>query len=84
MIKEKLTGEELTEENLTGEELTEEKLTPNQTLNLTSEELVRLAKIWDLNISNISIVIKYILDIANSKWGLTKEELIKEIHSFKK
>ena len=71
------------EENLTGEELTEEKLTPNQTLNLTSEELVRLAKIWKINVSHISNAMKYILDIANSKWGLTKEELIKEIHSFK-
>ena len=61
----------------------EENLTPNQTLNLTSEELVRLAKIWKINVSHISNAIKYILDIANSKWGLTKEELIKEIHSFK-
>lgn len=63
--------------------MTGKKLTPNQTLNLTSEELVRLVKIWDLNISNISIAIKYILDIYNSKWGLTEEELIEELNSFK-
>ena len=65
------------EENLTGEELTRD-----QTLDLTSQELIRLAKIWKINVSHISNAIKYILDIANSKWGLTKEELIKEIHSF--
>lgn len=70
------------EEKLTGEELTEEKLTPNQTLNLTSEELVRLAKIWKINVSHISNAIQYILDISKSKWGLTEEELIKEIYSF--
>jgi len=66
------------EENLTGEELTRD-----QTLDLTSQELIRLARKWELNESHISNAIKYILDIANSKWGLTKEELIKEIHSFK-
>ena len=70
------------EEKFTGEELTEEKLTPNQTLNLTSEELVRLAKIWKINVSHISNAIQYILDISKSKWGLTEEELIKEIYSF--
>lgn len=63
--------------------MTGEELTRDQILELTSEELARLAKIWDLNMSNISIVIQYILDIGNSKWGLTEEELIKEIHSFK-
>lgn len=69
-------------EKLTGEELTEEKLTREQTLDRTSQEIIRLVKIWDLNISNISIAIKYILDIYNSKWGLTEEELTKEIDSF--
>ena len=70
-------------EKLTGEELTEEKLTREQTLDRTSQEIIRLVKIWDLNISNISIAIKYILDIYNSKWGLTEEELIEELNSFK-
>ena len=63
--------------------MTGENLTREQTLDLTSQELIRLAKIWKINVSHISNAIKYILDIANSKWGLTKEELIKEIHSFK-
>ena len=59
------------------------KLTRKQTLERTSEEVAKLVKIWDLNISNISIAIKYILDIYNSKWGLTEEELIEELNSFK-
>lgn len=63
--------------------MTGEKLTHDQTLDLTSEELIRLAKIWKINVSHISNAIQYILDISKSKWGLTKEELIKEIHSFK-
>lgn len=62
--------------------MTEENLTYEQTLDRTSKKLIRLAKIWKINVSHISNAIKYILDIANSKWGLTKEELIKEIHSF--
>lgn len=66
------------EENLTGEELTRD-----QTLDLTSQELIRLAKIWKINVSHISNAIKYILDIYNSKWGLTEEELIEELNSFK-
>ena len=32
--------------------------------------------------SHISNAIQYILDISKSKWGLTEEELIKEIYSF--
>ena len=69
-------------EKLTGEELTEEKLTREQTLDRTSQEIIRLAKIWKLNVSHISSAIQYILDISESKWGLTEEELIKEIDSF--
>jgi len=63
--------------------MTGENLTREQTLDRTSEELIRSAKSWDLKESNISIAIKYILDIYNSKWGLTEEELIEELNSFK-
>ena len=63
--------------------MTGENLTREQTLDRTSEELIRSAKSWDLKESNISIAIKYILDIFNSKWGLTEEELIEELNSFK-
>lgn len=63
--------------------MTGENLTRDQVLDLTSKKLIRLAKSWELNTSNISIVIKYILDIYNSKWGLTEEELIEELNSFK-
>lgn len=63
--------------------MTGENLTRDQILDLTSKKLIRLAKSWDLNTSNISIAIKYILDIYNSKWGLTEEELIEELNSFK-
>lgn len=62
--------------------MTGENLTRDQILDLTSKKLIRLAKSWELNTSNISIAIKYILDIYNSKWGLTEEELTKEIDSF--
>lgn len=62
--------------------MTEENLTRDQTLDLTSKKLIRLAKIWKLNVSHISNAIQYILDISESKWGLTEEELIKEIDSF--
>ena len=60
----------------------EENLTRDQTLDLTSKKLIRLAKIWKINVSHISSAIQYILDISESKWGLTEEELIKEIDSF--
>lgn len=60
----------------------EENLTRDQTLDLTSKKLIRLAKIWKFNVSHISSAIQYILDISESKWGLTEEELIKEIDSF--
>ena len=63
--------------------MTGENLTREQTLDRTSKKLIQLVRKWDLNTSNISIAIQYILDIFNSKWGLTEEELIKEIHSFK-
>jgi len=63
--------------------MTGENLTRDQILDLTSKKLIRLAKSWKLNTSNISIAIKYILDIYNSKWGLTEEELIEELNSFK-
>lgn len=63
--------------------MTGENLTRDQILDLTSKKLIRLAKSWELNTSNISIAIKYILDIYNSKWGLTEEELIEELNSFK-
>jgi len=59
------------------------KLTRKQTLERTSEEVAKLVKKWDLNMSDISITIKNILDISESKWGLTEEELIKEIDSLK-
>lgn len=65
-----------------GEELTGEELTRDQTLDRTSQKLIRLAKIWKINVSHISNAIQYILDISKSKWGLTEEELIKEIDSF--
>ena len=58
--------------------MTGENLTREQTLDRTSKKLIQLVRKWDLNTSNISIAIQYILDIGNSKWGLTKEELIKE------
>ena len=63
--------------------MTGENLTREQTLDRTSKKLIQLVRKWDLNTSNISIAIQYILDIFNSKWGLTEEELIKEIHAFK-
>ena len=63
--------------------MTGENLTREQTLDRTSKKLIQLVRKWDLNISNISIAIKYILDIYNSKWGLTEEELIEELNSFK-
>ena len=63
--------------------MTEKNLTYEQTLDRTSKRLIRLAKIWKINVSHISIAIKYILDIYNSKWGLTEEELIEELNSFK-
>lgn len=66
-----------------GEELTGEELTRDQTLDRTSQKLIRLVKDWKFNESHISIAIKYILDIYNSKWGLTEEELIEELNSFK-
>lgn len=62
--------------------MTGEKLTHDQTLDLTSEELTRLVKKWELNVSDISNAIQYILKIGELKWGLTEEELIKEIDSF--
>ena len=62
--------------------MTGENLTREQTLDRTSKKLIQLVRKWDLNTSNISIAIQYILDIFNSKWGLTEEELIKEIDSF--
>ena len=67
-----------------GEELTGEKLTYEQTLDFTSKKLIRLVKDWKFNESHISNAIQYILDIVKSKWGLTEEELIEEINSFKK
>ena len=57
--------------------MTGENLTREQTLDRTSKKLIQLVRKWDLNTSNISIAIQYILDIFNSKWGLTEEELIK-------
>lgn len=63
--------------------MTEENLTYEQTLDRTSKKLIRLVKDWKFNESDISIAIKYILDIYNSKWGLTEEELIEELNSFK-
>ena len=63
--------------------MTGENLTREQTLDRTSKKLIQLVRKWDLNTSNISIAIQYILDIFNSKWGLTEEELIKECHIFK-
>ena len=62
--------------------MTEENLTYEQTLDRTSRKLIRLAKIWKINVSHISNAIQYILDISKSKWGLPEEELIKEIDSF--
>ena len=62
--------------------MTGENLTREQTLDRTSKKLIQLVRKWDLNTSNISIAIQYILDIFNSKWGLTEEELTKEIDSF--
>ncbi len=56
--------------------MTGENLTREQTLDRTSKKLIQLVRKWDLNTSNISIAIQYILDIYNSKWGLTEEELI--------
>ena len=61
----------------------EEKLPRDQILDLTSQELTRLARKWEFNESHISNAIQYILDIVNLNWDLTKEELIKEINSFK-
>ena len=69
-------------EELTGEELTGEELTRDQTLDRTSQKLIRLVKDWKFNESHISNAIQYILDIVNLKWGLTEEELTKEIDSF--
>lgn len=63
--------------------MTGENLTREQTLDRTSKKLIQLVRKWDLNTSNISIAIQYILDIFNSKWGLTEEELIEELNSFK-
>lgn len=63
--------------------MTEENLTYEQTLDRTSKKLIRLVKDWKFNESDISNVIQYILDIYNSKWGLTEEELIEELNSFK-
>lgn len=63
--------------------MTGENLTREQTLDRTSKKLIQLVRKWDLNTSNISIAIQYILDIYNSKWGLTEEELIEELNSFK-
>ena len=62
--------------------MTEENLTYEQTLDRASKRLIRLAKIWKINVSHTSNAIQYILDISKSKWGLTEEELIKEIDSF--
>ena len=65
-----------------GEELTGEELTRDQTLDRTSQKLIRLVKDCKFNESHISNSIQYILDIVNLKWGLTEEELTKEIDSF--
>ena len=62
--------------------MTEENLTYEQTLDRASKRLIRLAKIWKINVSHTSNAIQYILKIGELKWGLTEEELIKEIDSF--
>ena len=63
--------------------MTGENLTREQTLDRTSQKLIRLVKDWKFNESHISNAIQYILDIVNLKWGLTEEELIEELNSFK-
>ena len=41
--------------------MTEENLTYEQTLDRTSKRLIRLAKIWKINVSHTSNAIQYIL-----------------------